>query len=62
MGRGARSAQRREAEWLAKQAAQRCPVCGKRFVKRSPGEVCSIDCKQKQLNQSMQPNQPKLRD
>ena len=47
MGRDARNAQRREAEWLAKQATQRCPVCGKRFAKRTPGEMCSIACKQK---------------
>jgi hypothetical protein len=45
-GRGARNAQRREQEWLAANAPQRCAVRGKWSLKQV---VCSRnDCLEKQ--------------
>jgi hypothetical protein len=45
-GKDARGAQKREAEWLAANAPQRCIVCGKWFVRRAD-KVCSRDCLEK---------------
>jgi hypothetical protein len=50
MGKDARGAQRREQEWLAREATQRCQVCGRRFVMRAD-RICSIAC----LEKSQQP-------
>ena len=46
MGRDVRNAQRREREWLAQNAPQRCVVCDKWFVRRAD-KVCSRDCLEK---------------
>jgi len=45
-GKDARGAKKREAEWLAANAPQRCVVCGKWFVRRAD-KVCSRDCLEK---------------
>ena len=42
-GQNARTQVRREREWLAVNAPQRCIVCGKWFVRRAD-RVCSRDC------------------
>ena len=44
--RNIRGAQKRERQWLAQQAAQRCCVCGRKFILRAE-RVCSIDCLRK---------------
>jgi hypothetical protein len=41
--RDVRNAQRREQQWLAKEASQRCQVCGRRFILRAE-KVCSREC------------------
>jgi hypothetical protein len=41
--RNVRGAQKREREWPAKEATQRCCVCGRRFIKRAE-QVCSREC------------------
>jgi ribosomal protein S14 len=43
MGKDTRGAQRREQDWLAREATQRCQVCGRRFVMRAE-KICSRDC------------------
>jgi len=43
MGKDARGAAKREQEWLAREATQRCQVCGRRFVMRAE-RICSIAC------------------
>jgi hypothetical protein len=49
--RDIRNAKRAERAYLAKEAAQRCVVCGKRFVGRAE-KVCSLDCKRKAEQQA----------
>jgi hypothetical protein len=44
--RNVRGAQKREREWLTREATQRCQVCGRKFILRAE-RVCSIDCLQK---------------
>jgi len=46
MGKNAREAKRGEQEWLAREATQRCQVCGRRFVMRAE-RICSIACAEK---------------
>jgi hypothetical protein len=51
--RNVRGAQKREREWLAQQATQRCSVCGRKFILRAE-RICSIDCKRKTEQQTKQ--------
>jgi len=44
-GKDARGAQRREQEWLAREATQRCAICGRKFVMRAErrlGIICPL--------------------
>src|SRR5262249_7744413 len=52
-GQNARGSWRREQEWLAVNAPQRCIVCGKWFIKRAD-KVCSIECQRKAEAQAKQ--------
>jgi hypothetical protein len=51
--RNIRGAQKREREWLAQQATQRCQVCGRRFIKLAE-QVCSRECLAKLEQQARQ--------
>ena len=44
--RDERNRKRAEQEWLAREATQRCIVCGRKFVMRAE-KVCSVDCQRK---------------
>jgi hypothetical protein len=41
--RNIRGAQKHERDWLAREATQRCTVCGRRFILRAE-KVCSREC------------------
>ena len=41
--RDTRNQKRREQEWLAREATQRCTVCGRKFVLRAE-KICSQEC------------------
>ena len=45
--RNIRGAQKREREWLTREAPQRCAICGKWFVRRAD-KVCSREYLEKQ--------------
>jgi hypothetical protein len=51
--RDIRNAKRAEQAYLAREAARRCTVCGRKFVLRAE-KVCSIDCKRKAEQQVKQ--------
>jgi len=53
MGRDARNAKRAEQTYLAREATQRCQVCGRRFIIKAE-KVCSRACLEKQLEQAKQ--------
>jgi len=53
MGRNVRSGKRHEQKWLAREATQRCAVCGRRFVLRAD-KVCSRECLAKLQEQAKQ--------
>jgi hypothetical protein len=41
--RNVRGAQKREREWLTREATQRCQVCGRKFILRTE-KICSREC------------------
>jgi hypothetical protein len=51
--RDVRNAKRAERAYFAREATQRCTVCGRKFTMRAE-KVCSIDCKRKAEQQSKQ--------
>jgi hypothetical protein len=53
MGRDARNAKRAAEAYLAREATQRCQVCGRRFIMRAE-KICSVECKRKAEEQAKQ--------
>jgi hypothetical protein len=53
MSRDVRGQVRREREWLAREATQRCQICGRRFAMRAE-KICSQECLEKLEAQAKQ--------
>jgi len=51
--RDERNRKRVEQEWLAREAMQRCTVCGRRFARRAE-KICSRECLAKLQEQTKQ--------
>jgi hypothetical protein len=57
-GKDARSARRAEQAYLAREAIQRCQVCGRLFTRHAKDRVCSRDCLAKLEQQAKQAPAP----